>query len=261
MTKEVTTMGERGLDVLSELEAYEGQGLNFSTDVLQMPFLRIAQQLTRQTQRNKPEYVQGLQAGMIFNTATGEFWDEVHVVPVKWEHRIIRWDSTEPSAKFTGSWPAGDPSIPKAVQTIKGTGITVEGEALQDCLQYLVIQLTEQLDEPLGLAMLSMSKTQFKRAKKWNSEMAAWKVDTGNKIVHPPIYAGIYTLSSVGECSPSGDYYGWRISSPKRVEDMAIFSFARDQYEQYRAATLAPDRGESESEGEEAELSKARGAM
>jgi len=258
-----TTVGEKGLDILAELEESEGQGLNFGTDVLQVPFLRIGQQLTKQTQRRAAEYIPGFEPGMVFNTATGEFWNEIHVIPVKWEHKVIRWDSLEATAKFTGSWPAGSPEIPKAVETIKGTGVTANGEALQDALEYLVIQLNDALSEPLGLAILSCTKTQFKRAKKWNSEMAAWKVDTGNRVVHPPIFAGIYTLTPISECNAAGqEYFNWRISSPKLIEDKGLFMFAKDQFEQYRSSTLASDRSPNgEDDGEEDDLSKARGAM
>lgn len=258
----VATVGPKGLEVLQDLEAVEGEGLGFGTNELQMPFLRLVQDQSKQVKKAKAEYVPGLEPGMIINTVTNAFYHEIHVVPVRWEHRVIRWDSTDPSANFTGSWPVGDPEIPKAVRTVKGTGITEEGEALQDCLQYLVVQLEQDRTTPLGLALLSFTKTALKRARKWNSEMAAWRIDTGNKIVRPPLYAGIYTLGTASECNASGqDYFNWRISSPHLIEDQGLYLFCKDQFEQYRSVGLSPvDRGESDGE-EESDLSKARGAM
>lgn len=257
----MATVGSKGLDVLNELEETEGQGLGFGTGELQMPFLRIVHPQSKQVTKSKPEFVPGLTAGMILNTVTNAFYDEVHVVPIKWERRVIRWDSTDPGASFTGSWPVGDPAIPKAVKTIKGTGITEDGEALQDCLQYLVVQLEQDQVTPIGLALLSFTKTAFKRAQKWNSQMIAWKIDTGNKIVQPPIYAGIYTLGTATECNANGqDYLNWRISQPRLIEDKGLFLFAKDQYEQYREVGLSPiDRGDEDEAGDH--LSKAREAM
>ena len=66
-----------------------GQGLSeINMDTIQIPFLKILSSMSPQTKKQKKEYIEGAEEGMIFNTVTEELIDGaegITVVPCYFE--------------------------------------------------------------------------------------------------------------------------------------------------------------------------------
>lgn len=64
---------------------------NVTADDTKTPFLRIIQALSPQHQKAEPEYIEGAEQGMLFNTITNQVYGEegVTIVPVHYETRFI----------------------------------------------------------------------------------------------------------------------------------------------------------------------------
>ena len=75
-------------DVLDIFASNEGAGLDYDTNDLQIPFIRVIQALSPQIKKSDPAYIDGASQGDIFNTVTGQHWDGEegvisHALPVQ----------------------------------------------------------------------------------------------------------------------------------------------------------------------------------
>ncbi len=72
-----------------------GQGLSeINMDTIQIPFLKILSSMSPQTKKQKKEYIEGAEEGMIFNTVTEELIDGaegITVVPCYFEPVALEW--------------------------------------------------------------------------------------------------------------------------------------------------------------------------
>ena len=85
-----------------EADANEGLG-QLGQDDLAIPFLRILSDTSPQVKKRDPEYVEGAEVGMIFNTLTKEVFDGekgVQVIPCSYQRQYIEW---EDRGKGTGA--------------------------------------------------------------------------------------------------------------------------------------------------------------
>ena len=57
-------------EVLDLLSMHEGEGLDYETSDLQIPFIRIIQALSPQINKRDPAYIDGASSGDVFNTVT-----------------------------------------------------------------------------------------------------------------------------------------------------------------------------------------------
>ena len=80
---------------LSELEKLSGLGFEeTSTDDMAIPFLRILANTSPQTNKRDGAYVEGAEAGMIYNSATDALYDGekgITVVPVAYNKTYVEW--------------------------------------------------------------------------------------------------------------------------------------------------------------------------
>ena len=85
-----------------EADANEGLG-QLGQDDLAIPFLRILSDTSPQVKKRDPEYVEGAEVGMIFNTLTKEVFDGekgISVIPCSYQRQYIEW---EDRGKGTGA--------------------------------------------------------------------------------------------------------------------------------------------------------------
>ena len=93
-TKNSTAVAAPTMD-LSLVAKDAGQGLSeVNMDTIQIPFLKILSSMSPQTKKQKKEYIEGAEEGMIFNTVTEELIDGaegITVVPCYFEPVALEW--------------------------------------------------------------------------------------------------------------------------------------------------------------------------
>ena len=93
-TKNSTAVAAPTMD-LSLVAQDAGQGLSeVNMDTIQIPFLKILSSMSPQTKKQKKEYIEGAEEGMIFNTVTEELIDGaegITVVPCYFEPVALEW--------------------------------------------------------------------------------------------------------------------------------------------------------------------------
>jgi hypothetical protein len=112
MTMAVTKINEGeviAFDPSTVLEEFAGEGLEEVTaEDLAIPFLRVLAQLSPQVNKRDGAYVEGAEAGMIYNTVANEAYDGekgILVVPCHYNRRFVEWQPRSSGGGFVGSYP------------------------------------------------------------------------------------------------------------------------------------------------------------
>jgi hypothetical protein len=161
----------------------------------QIPRLQIAQALSPQLMRTKPEYIPGLMVGQYFNTVTGEVYgDAIQVVPVKYSFSRLKFTNSVLDCQSKNGIDGGHYSkFCKDCDKAKwGSGKDGKGT---DCKEYRNWLL---LDAKSGSAMsMSFKSASLAVAKTWATLIATRKVTVGGVKVDAPAYLTVYELKSV----------------------------------------------------------------
>lgn len=195
-----------------------------------MPFLAILQKMSPQVDETSPKYIDGAKAGMIFNTLTGEFYsgkDGIVVVPCGYKKLFTEWTPREKGGGFIAHH---DPSS-KVVQTAtaqEGTSrlLTANGNWLVDTAYYfLMFQHPET--GAWTQTTLSMTSTQLKKSRKWNSLMSGLRMTSKGKTFNPPMFSHMYKMTTKAESNDKGTWYGWEIVVVSPIQSPDLYAEAK----------------------------------
>jgi len=169
-------MAKSQMDFINEAEdTLEGfEDINAQT--MAIPFLKLAQDLTPQTKKTKDSYIEGLDPGMFFNSATNEnFGDRLQFIILKFERVYIEWQPNR--GGFVGYHsPANAERL--AVEKEFGKWKTEEGNDLQEYYTYYGLIVGREQEGPV---ILSLTSSAIKTAKQLNRLMATHIMDNGQR--------------------------------------------------------------------------------
>ena len=177
---------------VSLLEEDANLGLaNMSMEDLSIPFLRILGDMSPQVKKSKEEYVEGAQAGMIFNTVTREVFNGekgVLVIPCHYGANFLEWSdrgtgSSAPVVHSIGSDIMSQTTEDKDRKYRLDSGNYIERTHNHYCLY---------VDEKTGA--------------------------TSQCLLTPAIYSHSYRLTTRPESNDKGDWYGWNINKVGPVD-------------------------------------------
>lgn len=133
-----------------------------ATDIV-IPRLELAQALSPCIKKNDPEYIEGAEAGMLFNSLTRKLYGtSVLICPVYYRTEFLVWRDRKKGGGFRGAYATNA----EAQQRIKEEEHPEEYEAIETGQQIvLVIGEDGQVDE----AVISMNRTKLKISRELNS--------------------------------------------------------------------------------------------
>ncbi len=186
---------------------------NMTSDDMLIPRLRILQAQSPQVNKADGSYIKGAEAGQIFDNVTGEVFSGdkgITIVPVTYRKTHIEWTEER---KFVADHGINcSDLIAKCVQDDKGKLKTPSGTQLTLTAEYFVFVVAE--DGNYSPALLSMSSSGLKKAKKWNSMINRLQIPhpTGKGTINPAMFWTAYTLSTTPEQNDMGSWFNWEIS-------------------------------------------------
>lgn len=210
--KELTMVDAATLAALGmteeELSANHGvMGLeNARPEDFQIPRLQIAQALSPQLLRSKPEFIPGLMVGQFFNTVTQEIYgDTVQVIPVKFSVSRLRFfgGSLECQSKNGVDGGHHAPLCGNCEFSKWGSGKDGVGTDCKEYRNWLIIDTTQGM--PMSLSFKSASLVV---SKTWSTLLRTrrMKLSTGQSVA-APAFATIYELRSAEKPGPKGTFY------------------------------------------------------
>jgi len=227
-----------------DFAADAGMGMEGMTSQdMAIPFFNILQKLSPQL-----DTLDRAKAGMIFNTVTEEVFEDIVVIPCAYKREFVEWRPREQGGGLVGQHAITSTVVSEA-KNINGKLTTAGGNVLIETAYHFVIRCdTNTLAMEPGL--ITMSSTQLKKNRRWNSLMNNLKVPGPNGPVTPARFSHMYELSSVQEQNDKGAWYGWTINMVGPVNDAGLYQAARDFGQQVMAGavkTAAPEADHTDS--------------
>jgi hypothetical protein len=230
MNKEQGTMTKKADAPLPanvfEEDAAKGLG-NIGQQDLALPFLKILAQLSPEVNKRDGKYVEGAEAGMIYNSVTGELYDGtegINVIPCFYKLEYLEWkDRGEgvgaPVAIYDSSSDIMSTTKPDANYKDR----LPNGNYIDKTASHFVIILG---DSP-STALISMKSTQLKISRKWNSMMSGLKLKGKNGLYTPASFSHIYRLKTTQMSNDKGTWFGWEVSKVGPVTESQSYQQAK----------------------------------
>jgi|TARA_R110000796_G_scaffold56697_2_gene131296 hypothetical protein len=215
----------------SELEALfaEDSGKGFeevtSSDI-QIPFLRMIQQMSPQINKKEASYIEGAGGGDIFNTVTNKYWEGsegVVVIPVYFQMKLLEFVPRDQGGGFVGELSAASEEVRTATRD-QGTGMEmlVSGNELVRTAQHYIKIVHE--DGSLENAIVDMKKTQLKKSRLWVSMMTMQKRN-GKTL---PSYACTYRLKTVEDGNDKGSWNTWSVAHEGMIPGIEAYNDCKE---------------------------------
>ena len=209
-TKEVATTEEEMFPAVApdymnqdSTRGQEGVGV----EDLTIPRLDVIQDLSPQHKSNKPEYIEGAEVGMLFNSVTKNLYgDTVYFVPVFFRKEFVIWKSRNAGGGFMGAYPSEAAAKHELEsQSLDLTELDTKGDPM-----YQITDTAQQFgmiihdDGTTEDIVMSMSKSKMKTSRQLN---------TISKIAGGDRFSRVYKISAVEEQNKQNqDYWNLTVS-------------------------------------------------
>jgi len=194
-------------------EQYANAGMeDVRTEDLSIPFLRILAQLSPQVNKRDGAYVEGAEAGMIYNTVSNEVYggeDGIEVIPCYYSRRYVEWKPREKGGGYVNSYDADDPIVKKAYRDDRGNDVLPNGNLLTNTAQFFVLLLHPENGPQRCL--VTMSSTQLKKARNWLTQMQSLQAKGKNGMYTLPMMSQKYALGTSEQRNDKGSWFGWDV--------------------------------------------------
>lgn len=178
-----------------------------------IPFLSVLQSGSPQVKKQKAEYIEGAQEGMLLNTASNEIIDGttgVTIVPCYTEHIFIEWKNRQKdTGGFIGIHQPDSDVVKRAVAASTQYGkytVPVDGGIDHDLVETFMIYciLVDADGEIEGPCMISFASTKIKAYKNTLTPLRKIKG-------RPPLFAFKLKVTTVFETRSKGDSWNFKI--------------------------------------------------
>ena len=226
-TKEGAKAAKLDLAVLaSDSKDASGFGnLDMSRDVM-IPYINILQTTSPQLNPSKAEYVEEAKVGQFYNTVSQEVSTSLNVIPVLYQLKYVEWKPRETGGGLVEMHDADSGILGKTTRdrvTFKDT-LSNGNYIATTAYHYVMVQGT---DGNWSQAVISMTSTQLKKSRRWNSLMLTQKVEGPSGSFTPPKRAITCKLTTVSESNDRGSWFGYQVEKVGQVEDVSIYNEAK----------------------------------
>jgi len=244
-TKKETLPASLMSDLLS------GEGVDYDTSELQIPFVRVIQALSPQIKKNDAGFIKGASQGDAFNTVTGDYWngeEGFEVVPCLQQTKYLEFiPRDQGGGGFVGELSADDPNIARATRT-GGKEILPSGnELVKSDQHYCMLIGSDGLYQPV---IVDMKSTQLSVSRRWKTQIAMLKVkDAQGVLKTPALFGTVWRLTTVEQSNDMGTWYNWSVEKVKMIDDEALLQEAinfRKSIQKGEAKAVVEDHDDKE---------------
>ncbi|RLA00260.1 MAG: hypothetical protein DRQ47_09735 [Gammaproteobacteria bacterium] len=210
-----------------------------TVDDVTIPRIGVLQDLSPQIKKQKPEYIEGAEAGQFFNNVTDELYGaEFIIVPVMFRKEYVIWKDRDSGGGFRGAY--------STMAQAREAMVTLEDAALCDINDtgqhfVLVIKPDTTADVPhLEEAVISLSKGLMAASRQLNS---LCKMAGGDR------FSRAYKVAAIPIEGAKGDYWSFKFHPLGYVPEN-IFHVAEQMYEAVAAGKKDVQREEKVVDGE-----------
>ena len=230
--KQMTLKKDAGLpsSILFEDDAAAGFE-NVKTTSLALPILKLLQNGSGEAQRRNQNYVEGAEPGMFLNIVTKKLYDGakgIEVIPCHYKLEYQEWADFGTGSNRPENIYADDSEIlSKTTKDGSGKDRLDNGNYILTVGQhYILIADGDSIEQ----ALVSMSSSQGKISRGWNSMMLSITFEGKNGPYNPSSFSHSYKLTSVLNSGKGNQWYGYNVTKIGPVKNEALYERAKKFY-------------------------------
>ena len=207
-------------EFLEELVGDAGRGgESVTADDMTIPFVKVAQALSPELKKNEASYIEELEEGDFFNSATQEVWKNegggITFVPVLYMRKYLEWLPEREG--FVGEH--GPEIIQQTSKGEKGENFLSNGnEIIITGTWYVLIVNRETGDIQRGV--VSLAKTQLKKSRALMTKLKSVTLKSANGPFNPALFYNLVDATTAPEQSGKNSWMGWVLKLGGNVFDL-----------------------------------------
>ena len=209
-----------------------GTGLEeVTSDDLAIPFIRVLQAMSPQVNKRAPEYVDGAEVGMLYNTVTNAIFDGekgVEIIPCSYTKKYLEWIPREKGGGLVTADHSPD-IVRQCTKNDQGILVLENGNTIDETAQFFILVLDAN-DGPQQ-CVLSFSRSQLGVARKWMTILRMAKIaNSEGNLVPAPMFAYKYLLTTTELSNDKGSWFGFNVTQADQIQgsEKAIAYQAKD---------------------------------
>lgn len=192
-----------------------------------IPRIEIVQSLSKVRKKTAPEYIDGIEEGMLYNSVTRtNYGSSIEIVPVVFKREYILWREQKLGGGFGGAFNTQE----DAEAAIMGQEKPEEWEAVLTHQHFCLIKDGDTWEE----AVISMAKSKLKVSKNFNSLI---RINGGDRFSRRYKLVGARAENKNGQ-----EFYTLMVGNAGFVDE-ATYVKAEGIYELIMAGAATADRG------------------
>ena len=213
--------------ILSREDAEKGFE-NVRQESLALPILKLLQNSSGEAQKRNQNYVEGAEPGMLLNTVTKRLYNGdtgINVIPCYYKLEYQEWADFGTGSGRPEQIYADDSDIISKTTRDGNKDRLSNGNYILTVHQNYVLIVG---DDAVETALISMSASQGKVSKKWESLQLSQVMTDDKGSFIPASFSYIYNLSSVLNSGKGNQWYGYAVKTVGEVKDPSLYQRAKD---------------------------------
>jgi|TARA_R100000329_G_scaffold125570_1_gene104112 hypothetical protein len=202
---------------------------NVRQESLALPILKLLQNGSGEAQKRNQNYVEGAEPGMFLNTVTKKLYDGdkgINVIPCYHKTEYQEWaEFGTGSGRPENIYPADSDILSKTTKDGARDRLP-NGNYILNVHQNFVLIVGD--DGHAESALISMSASQGKVAKKWLSLQMSQTMSDDQGTFTPASFAFAYKLTSVLNSGKGNQWYGYNVVTAGAVKNADLYTRAKD---------------------------------
>jgi hypothetical protein len=191
-----------------------------------IPRIEIVQSLSKVRKKNAPEYIEGIEEGMLYNSVTRKnYGTSIEIVPVVFKREYILWRDQKLGGGFGGAFP----SMEEAEEVRATLEKPEEWEAVLTHQHFCLVKE----ENTWGEAVISMAKSKLKVSKIFNSLV---RINGGDRFSRRYKLTGVLTENKNGQ-----EFYTFKVINLGYVDE-PTYRKAEGVYKLIMAGAATADR-------------------
>lgn len=206
--KEVTKREENAVVPAKDYGEYEGRGFqNQTQDDIAIPFINVLQSNSPQVEKGE-SHVEGAEAGMFYNTVTGDLYEKIQLVAAITRHRVIEWTPRASGGGLLGFHTVNSDVVKRAKAESKQYGKyeTPEGNDLVETFEVFGVLSID--DAPRDMVVVPFTGKKIKSYKAIMGRLNSFQIPTEDgRRISPPMFAHLIEITTVFDKNEKGSFY------------------------------------------------------
>jgi hypothetical protein len=209
---------------------------NVRQESLALPILKLLQNGSGEAQKRNQNYVEGAEPGMFLNTVTKKLYDGdkgIYVIPCYHKTEYQEWaEFGTGSGRPENIYPADSDILSKTTKDGARDRLP-NGNYILNVHQNFVLIVGD--DGHAESALISMSASQGKVAKKWLSLQMSQTMSDDQGTFTPASFAFAYKLTSVLNSGKGNQWYGYNVVTTGAVKNADLYKRAKQFHDSLEA--------------------------